>query len=246
MKKVLVMFIAFVVLFAMVSCKDEPHVHSWDEGTDNGNGKYVYKCSGCDETKSEYMTFEIGDEGPGGGFVFYDCDADNTQEDPDGADNLKSSVCGWRYLEAAAVASEATCQFGYFRETDSSPNLTVGGTGTAIGTGKSNTDKLVTAMGAEAYTASSGSEKTASYAAKHCADCNAGGKTDWFLPSKDELALIYTNLRLNNKGNFDIGNSYISSSEKNSYSAEGQVFINGNLTDFSRNNTCKVRPVRQF
>ena len=214
MKKVLLMFVALAVVFAMVSCKQEPE-----------------------------KTYAIGDVGPGGGLVFYDCDADN---DSGNADGLTSSDCGWRYLEAAPVASEATCQFGYFRESPTSANQAVGGTGTAIGTGKANTDKLVAAMGAEAYIASNGSEKTASYAAKHCADCNAGGKTDWFLPSKAELALIYTNLALNDLGSFDMGNSYISSSEKDQYSAYGHIFINGNPSDFSRNNTCKVRPVRQF
>ena len=40
--------------------------------------------------------------GATGGYVFYDCDFDNDEtNDGAGPDGLKSSVCGWRYLEAA-------------------------------------------------------------------------------------------------------------------------------------------------
>ena len=43
----------------------------------------------------------IGSVGPAGGYIFYDVDADNTAEDPDGADDKASETCGWKYLEGA-------------------------------------------------------------------------------------------------------------------------------------------------
>ncbi len=56
----------------------------------------------CDNRATEPgytgKTYEVGKEGPSGGIVFYDVDADNNSGNADG---LKSSVCGWRYLEAA-------------------------------------------------------------------------------------------------------------------------------------------------
>jgi hypothetical protein len=56
------------------------------------------------------------------------------------------------------------------------------GTATAIGTGEANTDAIILAYG-----------NTGSYAAKACRDYNAGGFTDWYLPSIDELIKIKQN-----------------------------------------------------
>jgi hypothetical protein len=43
---------------------------------------------------------------------------------------------------------------------------------------------------------------TGDYAAYVCATCVAGGYTDWFLPSGDELNYMYTNLKVNGLGGF--------------------------------------------
>ena len=188
--------------------------------------------------------------------VFYDCDADN---DSGNADGLISTECGWRYLEAAPAdlrlvngvptvgfisSGECGFRFGYYRTTDDGSHLYVNGTktynaadctGTAIGTGKTNTQLLVDAMGAEAYSSRSGSGKTAYYAAKLCDDLTYTYKgvtySDWFLPSKDELNLMYTQLKANGMGFFS--NAYYwSSSESSNYASDAwaQAFYNGDQT----------------
>ena len=59
--------------------------------------------------------------------------------------------------------------------------VTTGATGTAIGTGSANTDAIILAQGAT----------ETSYAAGLARAYTGGGYTDWFLPSKDELNLMY-------------------------------------------------------
>ena len=252
MRKLFVLLIAVLTVFTLASCKNEPaHEHTWDAGTDNGNGKMVYECTECHETYSAYKNYSIGDTGPAGGLVFYDCDEDN---ETGNADGLSSSECGWRYLEAAPADLASTYVFGYCRTGEDTDNLFVNGTptynaadctGTAIGTGKANTQFLVAAMGTEVYSASSGSTKTADYAAKLCDDYSAGGKSDWFLPSYDELNLMYANK--SSIGGFAVF-YYWSSSEYNSDSqaAGGLYFGDGYQSYYYRKQNYNVRPVRAF
>ena len=72
-----------------------------------------------------------------------------------------------------------------------------GATATAYGTGNANTNTIVASQGA------------GNYAAKLCSDLVSGGYNDWYLPSKDELFILYTNRVL--IGNFDNSNYWCSS-----------------------------------
>jgi hypothetical protein len=89
--------------------------------------------------------------------------------------------------------------------------MVTGATGTAIGTGKSNTAKIVQAQG------------PGEYAAKLCDDLVLNGYSDWFLPSKDELNIIYKNIGGGHYNN-DV---YWSSSENNYKYAWMQDFESG-------------------
>ena len=54
--------------------------------------------------------------------------------------------------------------------------------GTAIGTGLANTIAIINVQG-----------NIGGYAAKLCRDYRGGGYTDWYLPSTDELFLLFLN-----------------------------------------------------
>lgn len=80
--------------------------HCWDSGstilepTQATEGVVRYSCFICGEKRDVFIprNYYIGETGPAGGFVFYDCDADNKSGNSDG---LVSTECGWRFLEAA-------------------------------------------------------------------------------------------------------------------------------------------------
>ncbi|MFH1222871.1 MAG: hypothetical protein V1647_00840 [Pseudomonadota bacterium] len=115
--------------------------------------------------------YNVGDRGPSNGWIIYKKPAASGQSD---------SAC-WQYIEAAPSDLEKTSAWS---------NVTdrlVGGTSTGVGNGKENTQKIIAQAG---HTES---------AAKSCVDLYVeyNGKTfhDWFLPSKDELDLMYLILK---------------------------------------------------
>ena len=210
--------------------------------------------------KMESSEYIVGGAGPAGGIVFYDKGNYNG---------------GWRYLEAAPadlrvvlgtpsvdksdpwydLGSEEII-FGYYRMSYDGDNLFVNGRGklnegTAIGRGKKNTELLVKAMGSSAYSTLHGSDKTAEYAAKLCSDLVFNGFDDWFLPSIDELNLMYENLKINGLGGF-ADKSYWSSTEYyvSFVNDPGEVWIQKfgsgvqgcSLLSFKN----RVRPIRAF
>lgn len=171
---------------------------------------YIYLSDTATIGTSGYF-FLVGERGPAGGYIFYDCDADNSTGN---GDNLISSECGWRFLEAAPAtlrvvngvltvdssypgytaadgSSTRGCVFGYYRINDEN---TVVGTDVGIGSGKNNTRSLVTAMGNLTYSYYTGDNQTAYYAAKVCDDLEVSNNgdifNDWFLPSIGELQVI--------------------------------------------------------
>ncbi|MGH7469873.1 MAG: hypothetical protein ACRENP_18145, partial [Longimicrobiales bacterium] len=99
--------------------------------------------------------------------------------------NPNYAADGWRYLEAAPFDQSAGAPWGCFRR------LIPGARGTAVGTGKQNTLDMLAAC-TEPITA-----------AALCARLNLNGVTGWFLPSRDELVLMYRNLMA--KGVSDFG-----------------------------------------
>lgn len=130
----------------------------------------------------------------------------------------------------AATALTARGEWGCFQSQIN------GADGTAIGTGAQNTIDIIAGCA------------QAGIAARLCDQMDLNGKTDWFMPSKDELNLMHKNLHLNGFGGFTAGVQYWSSSESNMNNrAWFQVFDNFGSQfegpkEFSRN----VHPIRAF
>ena len=78
-----------------------------------------------------------------------------------------------------------------------------------------------------------------------CDNYNEGGFSDWRLPTKDELQLIYFLLHRRKIGGFADGN-YWSSTEANPSIAWGQYFYSGRQRSGSKSTECSVRAVRAF
>ena len=115
-----------------------------------------------------------------------------------------------------------------------------GGTGTALGTGAPNTDKIIAQNGAGS-----------AYAAGLARAYSGGGYSDWYLPSKDELNELY--LSREAIGGFHTYRAdrpwYWSSSEGMdvSYYAWSQRFDSGQqIPNDSKYFTNRVRAVRSF
>jgi hypothetical protein len=169
-------------------------------------------------------TCVIGDTGPGGGIVFIV--------------QTPTPAAPWRYMEAAPNTwtgvigdpSIVWCD----NSTDFVPSLTAAPattiqTSTAIGAGYSNTQKML---------------RGCTYgAANAAASYNGGGKSDWFLPSKEELDRLYD--ARTTVGGFGAG-GYWSSSENDEESARFRAFSNGFQSNSYKFDTAPVRPVRAF
>jgi len=72
-----------------------------------------------------------------------------------------------------------------------------------------------------------------------------GGFTNWHLPDRSELDLMYKNLKKYNLGGFS-NNDYWSSEQENSYNAYYQDFGNGKQNYGSFSNSYSVRAVRSY
>jgi hypothetical protein len=139
---------------------------------------------------------------------------------------------GWRFLEAAPFDQSAGAKWGCFRQ------AIAGARGTAVGTGKQNTIDMIAAC----------SERGT--AADLCATFTLNGVGGWFLPSRDELALMYRNLKAAGAGNFVDGGvadnfSYWASSQQTADMAAHIDFADlgrqhGDDKDFPR----RVRAIR--
>ena len=106
-------------------------------------------------------------------------------------------------------------------------------TETGIGFGNQNTLLIVNGC------------STSGIAAKICNDLVLNSYSDWFLPSIDELALMYSNLKVNNLGGFAEA-SYWSSSQSGLHGAWRKDFSNGRQDYPSKTSSFYVRAVRAF
>jgi hypothetical protein len=201
--------------------------------------------------------YEVGDPGPGGGIVFYVAGANFTSTGSD-----CNTTC--RYLEAApnfwgnsstvdnacatpgTASAEPRCVWSGVTGT----LIGASAQGTAVGTGYANTQAAV---------GQAGGGNTAGRAITASWDYTNNGKSDWHLPSKDELNELCKYARNQNTGTTTTACDdsrtlrtgfeeafYWSSSETIIGGAWVQYFLQGNGGSNVKGDSLRVRPVRAF
>ncbi|MCL2156183.1 MAG: DUF1566 domain-containing protein [Leptospirales bacterium] len=181
-------------------------------------------CNRCGD-----LYYNLGDTGPGGGIIFYIApNGFDVEGHPSFSDNSYTA----HYLEAAPEDMPSTLPWAV-SPFDGDP-VPGDATATAIGAGRRNTALIVEQNG-----------PGIGFDAGACVEYFVPGYEsygDWFLPSKDELNLLFINRSY--VGSF--GNFYWSSSEYSIDSAWVQAFSSGNQNASIKNNTDNVRAVRAF
>ena len=180
----------------------------------------------------------VGDTGPGGGKVFYvaptsfasagsACEA--------ACKYLEAAPAGW--IVASTPAGQTNCAVAGTSTVDpkcrwsGNTATRIGTTSNAIGAGYANTSAMI----AQSNVAGMAATVTRAF--------QGGGKTDWHLPSKDELNQWY----LQRSAIDGFAFYYWSSSENDAGNAWAQFFYNGSqLSNSSKRYATSVRPVRAF
>ena len=134
---------------------------------------------------------------------------------------------GWQYLEAAPSDQSTGAEWGC-------EGLEIpGADGMAVGTGEQNTIDIEAGC------------TTVGTAADICANLSLGGYSDWFLPSRYELNLMYENLKVAGFGGF-ADETYWSSSEVGPGNVILQNLDNGSVANTSKFALLRVRAARAF
>ena len=179
----------------------------------------------CDGTT---FTCQVGDTGPGGGMVFYVTSGTFTQQGATG--DMCTTNC--KYLEAAPSSWFSSGDPTRSYSTGANQLISAGSTAFNIGYGYQNSLLIVAQSGNVAETS----------AAVQARAYTGGTKTDWFLPSVDELNQLY--LVKASVGGF-VADRYWSSTQLTWY-AYYQHFGSGSKSSSDKYNFYYVRPVRAF
>jgi len=124
------------------------------------------------------IIYQIGDRGPAGGWIFFD---------------MGFYIDGWRYLEAAPQDYPTRVRFADRVVDTSGIGPVLGNTDTTIGTGIQNTTRIASALNSNGETLR---------ATQVVSVPRYGSYDDWFLPSIDELNMMYENLHRQRIGGF--------------------------------------------
>ena len=206
-------------------------------------------CDGTDDGAVADEVCKVGMTGPGGGLIFF-VDYNNEYAT---YDYLEAAPADATYASSATTGVWATtatkCGATAPQDTSCATATIYTETGVALATikglhrglfgGKAATAAIVARMDSGTPTAKN------TYAAGVADDYAVNGKTDWWLPSKDELAKMQENLNNKGVGGF-AADGYWSSSESYAIYAWNQYFFNGGQVSYGKNDRYYVRPVRAF
>lgn len=165
----------------------------------------------------------------------------------DGNDPLPAIVIGQSYQGGIVFYVDASGQHGLVAATSDQVNgywedctgylcgsLITGANGTAVGTGRQNTIDIINGYGTGSF-----------LAADICDKLVFAGYDDWFLPSKDELNLMYQYKDKIGGGNL-AWDRYWSSSQVDEKNGYVQNFDNGQSTPGHKEDKQSIRAVRAF
>ena len=205
-----------------------------DDGGD-GSGFYMIKLDGLEYFTLFYVrAFATNSTGTAYGNQM----AFTTKEKPSLGDPHGGGVIGYLYQQgdpgyvpgvAHGIVSGADDE-GFFQW--GCIGMDIPGTSTALWTGQVNTEIIMNECG------QSGN------AAFACSNTNRGGNLDWFLPSVNELQLLFQNK--SEIGNFTNNLYWSSSAASNNNEAYALDFSNGIQMPTPRNTGGRVRAIRYF
>jgi hypothetical protein len=182
-----------------------------------------------------FKIYEIGDIGPGGGIIFYHSPSGFNVIQADGS----SKLC--HYLEVSKVDLGRTTWCVQSGLRGGGCNIQ---TEESLGYGKINTLRIIKGKH------EGGKLTTENCAALACHKYRTESTKDgeWFLPSRDELDLLYKNLWKKVIESNTTGSSwYWSSSEGTNFTAWSNSFIDGYQSNYHyKYNTNSIRAVRAF
>ena len=196
-----------------------------------------FSTSSTSKTTTTYgKTYNIGDDGPGGGIIFYYSEVGFDVYEPDG------SVKKCHYLEVSKfdLGEISWCT----QEYSNTSCCNIASTLTDVGAGRINTFKIIKST----HKVGTITKENCAALACHSYSTATTKAGDWFLPSKDELNLLYKNLGkrvlLSNTTN---DNDYWSSSQYDNNHAWDQSFSSGYQSYyFNKYSSNSVRAVRAF
>jgi hypothetical protein len=167
------------------------------------------------------INYQVGGIGPGGGIIFYD----------KGEYSLGLNQPAWRYMEVSSTDLSFANGYNYFEYGCNNNNVSA--SYSFIGGGYQNTVNI-----------NNGCSNTQA-AGKMCWNAVINGYDDWFMPSQEDMNIMYTNLIPLGLGNFS-PEWYWSSTEASNSNAWRKHMSAGNIEVNGKSLLCKVRAVRVF
>ena len=173
------------------------------------------------------LAYQIGDQGPAGGTIFYD---------------KGSHSDGWRYLEVAPLSTEF--QNVQWQASGLTTSRDILGTSNDLGTGMQNTRLISNQYRALGLSGS---------AAQLCDNLVHGGYDDWFLPSAEEFNLLWRNVGLTGLDVFLGSRFWTSSQASPGYALIGFLSGSDRFRDavdmgyyHDKSSRANARAIRQF